>query len=207
MYGYREKEPGGPQDPWSYWRACPPLPRRHGSSVIAFLCFSTKEPFCPLSGPSTPWSSTCHPAPLPRPSRAQWSVQPWQQEHRPGLHLGVAPVLALKLGTETWSQFSHQDSSLSYSERPIWLPVPSPGHGTLRGERGPLPERLMAGHQGDQEVHCCAWFSTLYKGRPQPSPPQRSQRGHTQPHCPQAVPYLAGTEDDIQVIAGQVSCV
>lgn len=47
-------------DPWSSWRACPPSPRRHGSSVIAFLCFSTKEPFCPWPGPPMPQSSPGH---------------------------------------------------------------------------------------------------------------------------------------------------
>lgn len=43
------------------------------------------------------------------------------------------------------------------------------------------------------------------KEDPQPAtPPQQSQLGHTQPHCPQAAPHRAGTEDDTQVVAGQV---
>lgn len=61
----------------------PPFLWRHGSSMIAFRSFSTKELFPLTLARPTPCLRA---APLPRPCRAQRAVQPW-----PGLSLGLLP--------------------------------------------------------------------------------------------------------------------
>lgn len=177
--------------------------RRRGSSVIAFLCFSTKEPFCPWPGPFQASEQPVPPGPIAQAKQgsagsvtlaARVQPQAWPAS-------GGSPLSwPSSWGLRQWSWFSHQGGSLSYSEAYL----ASCSNPRTWGSGGSLPARLMSWPPRGPGGTLCLGFCPLQRKTPSQPPPQQSQLGHTQPHCSQAAPHRAGTEDDIQVVAVQV---